>query len=70
VRKIKAVTRKPVVVGFGVSNPGQAKRIAVLADGVIVGSAIVKITADKKDIVKNVSRFATSIAKAVHQSAH
>ncbi|PMP72445.1 MAG: tryptophan synthase subunit alpha [Thermodesulfovibrio aggregans] len=35
--------RKPVCVGFGVSEPQQAKYVAQFADGVIVGSAIVKI---------------------------
>ncbi|MCL5023899.1 MAG: tryptophan synthase subunit alpha [Nitrospirae bacterium] len=39
---VRAMTRKPVAVGFGISNPGEAKDIAELADGVIVGSAIVK----------------------------
>jgi tryptophan synthase alpha chain len=41
-RRLKAVTDKPVLVGVGVSNPEQAAEVAAVADGVIVGSAIVR----------------------------
>jgi len=39
---IKKATKKPVCVGFGVSSPEQVKQIYKIADGVIVGSAIVR----------------------------
>ncbi len=42
IRKIKSLTDKPVAVGFGIATPEQAQMVAGLADGVIVGSAIVK----------------------------
>lgn len=42
---IRAVTRTPVAVGFGIATPEQATQIAKLADGVIVGSAIVRLIA-------------------------
>jgi tryptophan synthase alpha chain len=42
IRQIKRITRKPVCVGFGVSTPEQVRRINRFADGVIVGSVIVK----------------------------
>ena len=42
VKKAKDI---PCAVGFGISNPEQAKKMAASADGVIVGSAIVKIIA-------------------------
>lgn len=41
-RRLKAVTDKPVLVGVGVSNPEQAAEVAGVADGVIVGSALVR----------------------------
>lgn len=66
IRAIRSVTDKPVAVGFGVSSPRQAAQIAKAADGVIVGSAIVKIVGEKKNIAPRVYRFAKSIAKAVH----
>ena len=43
VAELKKTARVPVAVGFGISTPEQAVEIAADADGVIVGSAIVKI---------------------------
>jgi len=43
VSQIRSVTDVPVAVGFGISTPAQAARIGAQADGVIVGSAIVRI---------------------------
>ena len=40
---VRQATNKPVAVGFGIATPGQARTIAHIADGVIVGSAIVKV---------------------------
>ncbi|MBI5408187.1 MAG: tryptophan synthase subunit alpha [Nitrospirae bacterium] len=47
---IKSNTDKPIAVGFGISNPEEAAEVAKLADGVIVGSAIVRLIAEGKDI--------------------
>jgi tryptophan synthase alpha chain len=69
VKQLKKETDKPVCVGFGISNPKQAKKIASFADGIIVGSAIVeKIdkAKSKKDIDKDLSKFIKQMAKAVH----
>ncbi|MCC7553258.1 MAG: tryptophan synthase subunit alpha [Methanobacteriaceae archaeon] len=46
IKEIKKVTDVPTAVGFGISTPEQASEIAKVSDGVIVGSAIVKIIAD------------------------
>jgi tryptophan synthase alpha chain len=43
---VKSVTQVPVAVGFGIHTPAQAGEMARVADGVIVGSAIVKIIAE------------------------
>lgn len=45
VAHVKKVTDTPVAVGFGISTPEQAKKMAALSDGAIVGSAIVKLVA-------------------------
>lgn len=66
VRYIKSITSKPVAVGFGVSNSSQARKIARSSDGVIVGSAIVKIIGEKKNIISRVSKFSKTLAKAIH----
>jgi tryptophan synthase alpha chain len=42
VRALRAATSLPICVGFGISRPEQATRVARLADGVVVGSAIVR----------------------------
>lgn len=54
-KSIKKVSHKPVCVGFGVSSPEQVRRIYKIADGVIVGSAIVKKIKEnigKPDLIK------------------
>lgn len=66
VKSIKSVTDKPIAVGFGISDAKQARSIAVFADGVIVGSAIVKIIGEKKDTITRVSKLARALAKAIH----
>lgn len=60
-RKIKSSTNKPVAVGFGVSSPEEASRVAALADGVIVGSAIVRLISQGKEI----KTFAKTIRKVI-----
>lgn len=45
-KAIKEVTDIPVAIGFGINTPEQAKKFSHIADGVIVGSAIVKIIAE------------------------
>jgi len=59
-REIKKIVDKPVCVGFGVSTPEQIRRIWAVADGVIVGSAIVKKIKENlnnKNLVKNIGKF-------------
>jgi len=43
---IRSVTKAPIAIGFGIHTPEQAAKMAQMADGVIVGSAIVKIIAE------------------------
>ena len=45
VKTVRRVTNVPCAVGFGISTPEQAKKMAALSDGAIVGSAIVKLFA-------------------------
>jgi tryptophan synthase alpha chain len=66
-REIKGITKKPVCVGFGVSKPQQVKQIFKIADGVIVGSAIVnkiKENKGKPDLVRKVTDFVSSLRRA------
>jgi len=67
-RQIKRLTSKPVCVGFGIGSPKQAKAIACVADGVIVGSAIIKViekNLKSKDLVPKVAQFVSKLRQAV-----
>ncbi|MBG86857.1 MAG: tryptophan synthase subunit alpha [Verrucomicrobiales bacterium] len=66
--KIREHTDLPIAVGFGVSNPQQAKEVAINADGVVVGSAIVNQIAEKgseDSLVRDVASFVKSLADGV-----
>lgn len=66
VARLKAATDLPVAVGFGVRSPDQAAAIARVADGVVVGSAIVEIVAQHgADAPARVSTYVRSLADAV-----
>lgn len=63
---VKSVSDTPCAVGFGISTPEQAKKMAESADGVIVGSAIVKIVAKYgKDSVEPVCEYVKSMKDAI-----
>jgi tryptophan synthase alpha chain len=51
VREIKRHIKLPVVIGFGISKPAQAKQMAKIGDGVVIGSALVgyleRVTGDQ-----------------------
>ncbi|MEP6785041.1 MAG: tryptophan synthase subunit alpha [Sphingomonadales bacterium] len=67
VAKLKAATDLPVAVGFGVRTPEQAAAIAKVADGVVVGSAIVEIVGKYGvDAAPHVEAYVRSLADAVH----
>ncbi len=63
---VKSVNNIPCAVGFGISTPEQAKEMAKCADGVIVGSAIVKICAKYgKDCVPYVAQYVKEMKDAI-----
>ena len=68
VAKIRAHTNLSVAVGFGISNPAQAKAVASEADGCVVGSAVVNQIAENgksPELVAKVGAFVKSLADAV-----
>ncbi len=66
VARIKAATDLPVIVGFGISTPDTAEAIANVADGCVVGSAIVKEIAEGKP-VDAVLSFVAGLADGAHR---
>lgn len=64
--KIREVTDVPCAIGFGISNPEQAKKMAAISDGAIVGSAIIKIlAAHGKEAPSHVGEFVKSMKDAI-----
>ncbi len=61
VLKVRALTDKPLCVGFGVSTPEQAADIAQVADGVVVGSRIVQLMGTPGGWQRPVSEFVLSL---------
>jgi tryptophan synthase alpha chain len=68
VAKIRAHTKLPIAVGFGISNPEQARAVAKEADGCVVGSAVVNQIAQfgkSPELVAKVSTLVKALAEAV-----
>lgn len=65
-KAVKSATDIPVAIGFGISTPEQAKKYSAVADGVIVGSAIVKIIAQHgKNAPEEVYKYVSLMKKAI-----
>lgn len=63
---VKSVSDIPCAIGFGISTPEQAKKMSECADGVIVGSAIVKIVAKYgRESVEPVCEYVKSMKEAI-----
>ncbi|MGA1761066.1 MAG: tryptophan synthase subunit alpha [Paracoccaceae bacterium] len=67
VARIKAASNLPVIVGFGVRTPETAKDIASVADGTVVGSAIIAEMASGKSVAE-VLAFVKSLADGAHSA--
>ena len=65
VARIKAATDLPVIVGFGINTPEKSRAIASVADGAVVGSAIVSQIAQGKP-ASEVLAFVKSLADGAH----
>ncbi len=66
VQLVKAEKEIPCAVGFGISTPAQARQMAALADGAIVGSAIVKLCAQYgADCVPHVAEYVRQMKDAI-----
>src|SRR5438067_1324279 len=73
IAELRKMSDLPIAVGFGISNPEQARDVAQHADAVVVGSAIVDLIAkhgDKSETIEKVSAFAREISGAIHSLNH
>ena len=66
ISSIRRTSKTPIAIGFGISNPAQAAAAAKLADGVIVGSAIIDVISKKG----KAGKFIKSLKKAIGHASH
>lgn len=67
VRAARKASKMPVAVGFGISSQDQVARVAALADGVVVGSAIVSrigAMGDCEELTEEIEKFASELSAA------
>ena len=72
IRALRLVTTKPICVGFGIARPEHAAAVGRLADGVIVGSAIVRVVEERAgspSLVSDVGDFIASLKAPLRDGA-
>jgi len=65
---IRQHTELPIAVGFGISNPEQARQVAACSDAIVVGSAIVNQIAEhgaESDLPERVGAFVKTLVDAI-----
>jgi len=67
VAKIRKMTQMPIAVGFGISNAAQAKEIGALADGIVIGSAVVKLI-DENQNSRNLTKVISDYTKTIKEA--
>ena len=65
--RVRRIARQPLCVGFGVSTPEQARRVAQIADGVIVGSRLIQLMEDEDNFVSTVSSFIKELRQVLDE---
>lgn len=64
VKRVKQKTNQPLCVGFGISTPEQARRVATVADGVIVGSRLIQLI-EQNATLSSLKAFTLSLREAL-----
>ena len=68
VQRVRRLTDLPLAVGFGIGSPDEARRVGRVADGVIVGSAIVRRAGESAEPVSTVRDFVQSLRAGLNSS--
>ena len=68
VTRVRGITTKPLCVGFGISTPEQAKQIARFADGVIIGSRLIRLM-EEDDSMMAVAEFTSQLRQVLDESS-
>ncbi|MDR3635067.1 MAG: tryptophan synthase subunit alpha [Isosphaeraceae bacterium] len=71
---LRTQTKLPICIGFGISRPEHVRQLAPVADGLIVGSALVRRLADveklnRQEVVQDIGRFVSELATGLDSSA-
>lgn len=66
VKRVRSVARQPLCVGFGIATPEEARRVATLADGVIVGSRIIQLMESDQSLA-SLAEFVRGLRQALDQ---
>ncbi len=69
VQRARAVAQQPLAVGFGISTPEQASRVGAIADGVIVGSALIQAVERSQSPVEEAAKFVSLLAAGLTSRA-
>jgi len=68
VARVRKIAKQPLCVGFGISTPQQARQIATIADGIIVGSRIIQLMESSDDNFASVHDFIVELRNALDNS--
>ena len=71
ISRVRSQVKKPIVIGFGISTPDQAAAVAPLADGIVVGSALVRLISDHppEEAAKEIQLLAGELAHAIRRDS-
>ena len=67
VARVRKIATQPLCVGFGISTPEQARRVARIADGVIVGSRLIQLMEAEDDFISPVGNFIKRLRHAIDE---
>jgi len=68
VARVRRVATQPLCVGFGISTPEQAKQVASIADGVIVGSKLIQLMESADNYLPEVGNFISGLRQALDET--
>ncbi len=69
VARVRKAATQPLCVGFGISTPEQARRVARIADGVIVGSRLIQLMEAEDNFISTISDFIKGLRHALDESS-
>jgi tryptophan synthase alpha chain len=69
VARVKQIAKQSLCVGFGISTPEQAKRVAGIADGVIVGSRIIQLIETGDNFMSTIGNFIKELRQALDEAS-